>query len=75
MEDGFPVFHTEEEVRSTLARLLDERGAKAEWAREHGVSRSVLSHVLAGEKPISKMLAQRFGFERVVRYIPIGGSP
>jgi hypothetical protein len=74
MEDSLPIYMTESEVRSTMAQIFDDRGAKATWSRENGVGRSTLSNNLSGDAPISAHIAKKLGFERVVRFIPIGGQ-
>lgn len=55
-------------IVDVLKRRIAVNGSQASAARALKVSRSHVSHILAGRKEIGPELAKRLGFRRIVSY-------
>jgi plasmid maintenance system antidote protein VapI len=60
---------TEDDLRYELVRQAERYDSDAALARAFGVSRSHMSRVLSGQKPITAKIALGLGYERQVRFI------
>lgn len=58
------------EMRRVLVEMVDQHATDAAAARSMGVSRSHLSRVLRGEKPVDGAIAHALGYERHDCYVP-----
>lgn len=65
---------TEADVIRALSRRCELAGQGA-WAEQHGIARSVVCETLSGKRGLSEAVANAAGFVRVVRYVPMKGTP
>lgn len=52
---------TQEQVREELKRQIDSAGGMRAWCREHGLTHSSVSPVVAALRPVSEVIANECG--------------
>ena len=56
---------------AALLRSYTVRQGSRWWAREHGVSASMVSSIQCGKIPCPDSIARALGYERQVRYVRV----
>jgi len=59
---------TEDEVRERLRAAIATVGSQREWARQAGVSESLVSEVLKGTRGFGPQILKALGLERAIVY-------
>lgn len=62
---------TEDDLRDELLDEAERYKSDAALARAFGISRSHMSRVLNGSKPITEKIALGLGYERQFRFVPL----
>jgi hypothetical protein len=58
------------ELRDLLRTACEAAGSQQAWARQHKVSDSYVSDVLAGKKEPGESITSALGYKRAVVYVP-----
>jgi len=58
---------TDDQVIALIERWSDNYGLVA-LAEQHGIDKGQLSQILSGKRPLSKRVAEAFGYRQVVMY-------
>ena len=65
---------SEEEIRALIRERCEANGQRA-VADELGLSQSVVSLILSGDRGISPAVAEKFGFAKRTIFTPVDGAP
>lgn len=60
---------TEKTMLCIIKNFVAERGSQKQAAAAMGISESYLSDVLRGDRCISKDVANKFGYEKVIHFV------
>lgn len=66
-----PIVLFEEEIRGVFMASVAQAGGQAQWARANGISPSIVSEIMAGNKAVGNIVATALGFELINGYVPI----